>query len=848
MLKSSRASILALTFALLVAAATAGTANSQTANGKYDTDGDGLIEVTNLEQLDAMRHDLDVDGFPDTDTVTLAYEAAFPVTGAEAVCSNNCTGYELTRSLDFNDADSYASGAVNPDWQPGGDGWMPGRLDVTFDGNGHTVSNLFIDASVGGYVGLFGGSGTTDSVIRSIGLVDMDVTADTSRGYGVGGLVGALEGTISDSYVTGSVTGTGSSYVGGLVAINRGQITDSYAAVSVTGTSRSLTGAVGGLVAVNRGQITDSYATGSVTGTGSSNVGGLVGNNYDTISNSHATGSVTSNSGDKDGVGGLVGSISGGTISASYATGHVEGTEKVGVGGLVGYSGLSGFRITTSYATGSVTGTESSSVGGLVGRLGGSSGRHTLSDSYATGSVTGMGSSYVGGLVGRLGRSSGGYTSDSYATGSVTSIMPDTGYSYVGGLVGRLESGVGASYATGSVTSSVTGTAYSSVGGLVGRLGSGGFVSTSYATGSVTGSVTGTGSSDVGGLAGSAGYGSIGDSFWDTETSGQPTGSGVGSGSSTGLLGRTTAQLQAPTGYTGIYRNWGAVDRWDFGTSSQYPVLKVDFDANGTATWQEFGSQRGDIATLPGAPTGLTATANGQTEINLSWNAPASNGGFPITWYRIEVSANGSTWSALEADTGSTGTSYSHTGLTAGTTRHYRVSAISSAGTGPASNVAIGTTSPAVIPGAPTGLTTAVSDTDPRIDLSWTAPTSTGGAPITGYRIESSTDGNDPWTVVITTTGAGTTYTDDGTDGNGPMFSAGNWPHYRVAAVNRVGTGPFSEPRSAGGDPLIDRYDTNNNGIERGEVIAAIRDYLGGMEGITRADVIRLIRLYLSGG
>ncbi len=87
----------------------------------------------------------------------------------------------------------------------------------------------------------------------------------------------------------------------------------------------------------------------------------------------------------------------------------------------------------------------------------------------------------------------------------------------------------------------------------------------------------------------------------------------------------------------------------------------------------------------PGAPTGLTATADGQTEIDLSWTAPSDNGGADITGYKIEVSTDGSSWSDLAADTRSTTTSYSHTSLTAGTTRHYRVSAINSAGTGPAS-------------------------------------------------------------------------------------------------------------------------------------------------------------------
>ena len=94
----------------------------------------------------------------------------------------------------------------------------------------------------------------------------------------------------------------------------------------------------------------------------------------------------------------------------------------------------------------------------------------------------------------------------------------------------------------------------------------------------------------------------------------------------------------------------------------------------------------------PGAPEGLTAAGNGQTRMDLSWSAPPSDGGAAITGYRIEVSENGSTWIDLVANTRNADTSYSHTGLTAGSTRHYRVSAINSAGTGTASNIATGTT------------------------------------------------------------------------------------------------------------------------------------------------------------
>ena len=98
-------------------------------------------------------------------------------------------------------------------------------------------------------------------------------------------------------------------------------------------------------------------------------------------------------------------------------------------------------------------------------------------------------------------------------------------------------------------------------------------------------------------------------------------------------------------------------------------------------------------ATAPGAPTALEATANGRTEIELSWTAPADDGGSDITGYRIEWSADGtSDWADLVADTGNADAKYSNTGLTPGTTRHYRVSAINAEGTGEPSNAADATT------------------------------------------------------------------------------------------------------------------------------------------------------------
>ena len=142
-----------------------------------------------------------------------------------------------------------------------------------------------------------------------------------------------------------------------------------------------------------------------------------------------------------------------------------------------------------------------------------------------------------------------------------------------------------------------------------------------------------------------------------------------------------------------------------------------------------------DAAIAPGAPTSLTATPDGRTAIDLSWAAPSNNGGATITGYKIEVSTNtGTSWTDLVANTGGTGTTYTHSSLAAGTTRHYRVSAINSAGTGNPSNVANATTSTVTAPGAPTSLS-AAPDGRTAIDLSWTAPSITVGQPSRDTRL-----------------------------------------------------------------------------------------------------------------
>ena len=293
----------------------------------YDADDDGLIEVGNLAQLHAMRFDLDGDGLVDEPANWSQYHMAFVEGSWDMGCPAGCIGYELTADLDF-DTDGDGDIGAGDDYWNNGRGWRPvgagNAFRATFEGNGHTVSNLFIHRNR--YAGLFGT--VVDGVVRGVGLLDVDVTGDSL----VGGLVGYKgDGEISGSYVTGSVSGD--DYVGGLVGRSGAPFVDDESHSAVTGSysTAHVSGRefVGGLVGLGS-VITASYATGHVEGTES--VGGLVGRNDHPITASYATGRVEG----RENVGGLVGfGTRRTTITAAYATGLVSGDEKVG--GLVGW-------------------------------------------------------------------------------------------------------------------------------------------------------------------------------------------------------------------------------------------------------------------------------------------------------------------------------------------------------------------------------------------------------------------------------------------------------------------------------------------------------------------------------
>jgi len=207
--------------------------------------------------------------------------------------NNNLSGdYVLTSDIDASDTSGWNDGK----------GFVPVGDDTTsftgtFDGQGHTISDLYINRSQENNAGLFGYA--DGSTIENIGVENVDVSGDDR----VGGLVGFNRdsSTVSNSYATGTVSGNDE--VGGLVGYNReSSVSNSYSTGTVSGSN-----SVGGLVGLNnvRSTVSNSYATGTVSG--SNRVGGLVGYHYTstTVQNSYATGDVSGS----NRVGGLVGRV-----------------------------------------------------------------------------------------------------------------------------------------------------------------------------------------------------------------------------------------------------------------------------------------------------------------------------------------------------------------------------------------------------------------------------------------------------------------------------------------------------------------------------------------------------------
>lgn len=190
------------------------------------------------------------------------------------------------------------------------------------------------------------------------------------------------------------------------------------------------------------------------------------------------------------------------------------------------------------------------------------------------------------------------------------------------------------------------------------------------------------------------------------------------------------------------------------------------------------------LLSVPDAPS-VTATP-GDGSVTLNWSAPPSNGS-SITGYIVAVQ-NGEQYIG-HTENSSTFT-YTYSGsivdftngttvyFTNGTPHTFAVNAINGVGNGPQTLIQA-TPSGAVAPGSPTNVH--ATSTAQQITVSWTAPTSNGGATITSYKIYSSADSYASVVGTATDTSASIT-----------GLSHGTFYAFKVSAVNAIGEGSLS--------------------------------------------------------
>jgi hypothetical protein len=186
----------------------------------------------------------------------------------------------------------------------------------------------------------------------------------------------------------------------------------------------------------------------------------------------------------------------------------------------------------------------------------------------------------------------------------------------------------------------------------------------------------------------------------------------------------------------------------------------------------------------PGQVTGVSASEAGQSSANVSWSAPASGG--PVASYKVTPYIG----AAAQTSTTITGsplpTSAKITGLTTGTAYTFTVTAVNANGAGPASAHSNSVTPQApVVPSAPTGVSARPATKSALVD--WSAPTSDGDSPITGYTVTPYVGATAQTPVQVSASTTSKTVTGL-TNGTGYTF--------KVTATNAVGTGPASSASS----------------------------------------------------
>ena len=203
------------------------------------------------------------------------------------------------------------------------------------------------------------------------------------------------------------------------------------------------------------------------------------------------------------------------------------------------------------------------------------------------------------------------------------------------------------------------------------------------------------------------------------------------------------------------------------GTAYRFTVTATNSVNTGPASAT---SNSATPATSPAAPTGVSAVAD-IASAEVSWSAPGTDGGMPITGYTAMSSPEDKTCTTTGP------LSCTVFGLTNGTSYTFTVTATNAVDTGPASLASDPVIPMAIAPAAPTGVAAIPEPSSAQV--SWVAPGSDGGSPITRYTVTSSPDGK-----TCITSGTLSCAVSGLTDGTGYTFT--------VTATNAVDTGPPS--------------------------------------------------------
>jgi hypothetical protein len=203
------------------------------------------------------------------------------------------------------------------DWEPIG---LMKPFTGSYDGDGHTISNLFFTdygRDMDETMGLFG---TNSGILENIGLVNCKIYTNLSY---VGGVAGLNQGTVKNCYVTGEINSENAN-IGGVVGSNGGTVQNCFATCNVLGAYN-----VGGVVGyILEGKVINCYATGNVFGY-TNLIGGVVGGAfYSEIINCYATGIVSGENIQL--VGSVVGAFTGTLQNCVALSPSIEGTGDVG--------------------------------------------------------------------------------------------------------------------------------------------------------------------------------------------------------------------------------------------------------------------------------------------------------------------------------------------------------------------------------------------------------------------------------------------------------------------------------------------------------------------------------------